>query len=229
MPRIVALVLVAILTGTAGCTSSQYDQAFATRLNAYRREAEFADLHPRATAVAATTKVRVPVKLGTQLDATADPAESRPPFVRDFPGYAAAFAAKLKDSANVTFPAVLTVGVVPTAEQRPADVKAKILDQVKLDGSFTDVQWAARTVTDLSGKERPWDVLELTGPQVFTTDANGLIEDKQWPGTCQIWVSADPAQEACVVLAWRVPTTLASQVSIERLAPLVATTLQTGP
>lgn len=228
MPRRVPVAFLACLVGFVGCSSAEYDQAFNKQLAIYRRQAEFAELQPRGSSVTPTIRVRAPVVLTTQLDATAAAEDSRPPFIRDYPGYAAAFTAKLKDSANVSFPAVLTVGVVPTTDQRPADVKAKILDQVKLDGSFADMQWQSRTVKDLAGTEKPWDVLDLTGPQVFTTDANGLLEDKQWPGTCQVWVSTDPAQEAVVILTWRVPQALAAQVAVERLAPLVAITLETG-
>ncbi|MGI9178836.1 MAG: hypothetical protein ACR2IT_13390, partial [Pirellulales bacterium] len=59
----------------------------------------------------------------------------------------------------------------------------------------------------------------------------GVPEYKKWAGACEIWVSADPKQEFCTVLALRVPDDIAAQLELpsEQLAELVASTVRVLP
>jgi hypothetical protein len=53
------------------------------------------------------------------------------------------------------------------------------------------------------------------------------VEFKKWDGACEIWVSADPKQEFCVVIAVRVPDDVAGVLEAPpaKLAELIARTV----
>ena len=81
---------------------------------------EFAALRTAATGVAdGRADLRLPTLLVNQLDGSETPVRSVPPFIREFPGFAAAYEAQV-ETADGRFPIVLTVGVVPAAERREA-------------------------------------------------------------------------------------------------------------
>ena len=115
---------------------------------------------------------------------------------------------------------------MPAAERRREDVKQVILEQVRRDESFRKAAWGKpRQVEDVTGQPRTWDVLTLEGEQPFELIDTGSPVEKRRPGVTEIWVSADPKQKACVVLAWRVPDEVAAAVSLATLAPLTARTV----
>lgn len=207
----------------AGCSSGSYDREFAERLRAYGSSAEFAPLKTEATA-AATGRfaIRLPKAFTDQID---DQKEATPPFLRDFPGFVAAYRG-LFPVGTTQFPVMLVVGDVPAAERRRDDVKKAILEQVRADESFRKAAWgAARQVEDAAGQPRSWDVLTLDGEQPFELVDAGSPVEKRRPGVTEIWVSADPKQKSCVVLAWRVPAEVAAAVPLATLAPLAARTV----
>jgi hypothetical protein len=71
-------------------------------------------------------------------------------------------------------------------------------------------------------------VLSLNGQQEFESTVAGNPDYKKWAGRCEIWVSADPKQEACTVLALRVPDDVANQlqVPVSEMIELVARTVE---
>jgi hypothetical protein len=80
----------------------------------------------------------------------------------------------------------------------------------------------------VAGGPAIWDVLSLSGQQEFESTVAGNPDYKKWPGRCEIWVSADPKQEACTVLALRVPDDVANQlqVPVPEMIELVARTVE---
>jgi hypothetical protein len=208
-----------------GCSSAGYDREHAERLRAYGGAAEFAPLATEPTPCAGgAATLRLPREFVDQID---DPKLATPPFLRDVPGFAAAYRV-MRPVGTTQVPVMLIVWVVPTAERRRDEVKRSILEQVRGDESFDKATWARepRQVQDAAGQARTWDVLTLDGNQPFDlVDAGSPVEKRQ-PGITEIWVSAEPRQKSCVVLGWRVPKDVAATVPVAALAPLTARSVQ---
>lgn len=231
------VLLAAIATGFAGCSSSTYDKDFTERITAYRSAAEFSPLHAAAAPLAGgRVLVRVPRMFQAEIEKPDQPGDipdekkpqferAIPPFLRDFPGFARAYEVQL-DVSGARMPAVLTVGVVPSAERRGEDVEARVLQQVREVKAFAGASWQkGREVTDAKGATRKWDVLTLKGAQAFDRIVGDQVQSKSEEGTCQIWASADAGQEFCTVLCWRFSDQIAAAVKLDELAPLVARTV----
>jgi hypothetical protein len=219
--------VVAALALVCGCSASNYDAEYAKRIGEYRVAGEFARLRPTPTIVGGgIAELRLPTLLVNQLDGTEESKRSTPPFLRDFPGFAAAYEAtcSVRDE---QFPVVLTVGVVPTTERRKDEVEDTILQQVRAGGDFDKPAWQkGRELVDAAGVARKWDVLELVGQQPFDVIKAGVTTSNRQDGTTEVWVSADPAQKACVVLAWRVAQAAAGSLPLPELSTLTARTVR---
>lgn len=216
-----ALILCGLIA--AGCSSAGHDRDYAERLQAHATASEFAPLQAEATnAAGGRLVIRLPREFVKQID---DRQEGTPPFLRDFPGFIAAYTGQ-RSVGTTQYPVSLIVGTVPVAERRREDVKQAILEQVRGDESFRKAAWdKPRQVADVSGQPRTWDVLTLDGEQPFELVDNNLSVEKRRPGVTEIWLSAEPKQKACVVLAWRVPQEVAGAFAIATLAPLTARTV----
>ena len=72
---------------------------------------------------------------------------------------------------------------------------------------------------------------EAPGNIAFESIVADTPEYKKWPGLCEIWVSADPKQDHCTVLALRVPDEIADTLPVqpEQLIELVARTVHAVP
>lgn len=224
--------LVTLLACAGGCTTGEYGAEYESRVQDFRRDAVFAVLAGQATDVAdGRLRMRLPMDLGPQAEDDGTKIRQKPPFVRDFPGFAAAYE-KNVTKGNMRLPAVLTVGFVPSAEQRHAAVEAAILEQVRRDESFRKADWQrGRAVEPAAAGPAVWDVLVLKGQQEFESIVAETSEYKKWPGLCEIWVSADPKQDQCTVLALRVPDEIADALPVppEQLIELVARTVHAVP
>jgi len=213
-----------------GCSAGTYDKDYASRVAAYRGEAVFAVL-TKDPVGEGRVRVRLPRQLAPMEDDDGSKIRALPPFVRTFPGHVGSQEVKLA-AGNAQLPVVLSLGIVPTAVMRHADVEKTILDQVRANESFTKAAWEkGRTVEPVAGGPAVWDVLSLEGQQEFESLTAGNPEYKQWPGTCEIWVSADPKQEFCAVLALRAPVDVVAQLQARpaELVELVARTVEILP
>jgi hypothetical protein len=226
---VIRLAIVGMVFLVVGCASRPYEQDYQKRVADYRGQAVFATLSTDPTEFAGgRLRLRLPSILGLPQEDDGTKIRARPPFVRDFPGYAAAYE-KLLAMNTMQLPAVLTVGVVPATERRHGDVERAILEQVRRDEAFPKADWErGKTVEPVAGGPAMWDVLSLSGQQEFESLVAGNPEYKMWPGRCEIWVSADPKQEACTVLALRVPDDVANQlpVPVAEMIELVARTVE---
>ncbi len=226
---VIRLAIVGLVFLVVGCASRPYEQDYQKRVADYRGQAVFATLSTDPTEFAGgRLRLRLPSILGLPQEDDGTKIRARPPFVRDFPGYAAAYE-KLLAMNTMQLPAVLTVGVVPAAERRHGDVEKAILEQVRRDEVFPKADWErGKSVEPVAGGPAMWDVLSLSGQQEFESVVAGNPEYKRWPGRCEIWVSADPKQEACTVLALRVPDDVANQlpVPVAEMIELVARTVE---
>lgn len=213
--------------GMCGCSSSAYDAAYMKRVADRRLAGEFAALRPTATVVAdGRAELRLPAVLANQLDGSETPARSVPPFLRDFPGFAAAYEAQV-DGPDGRVPIVLTVGVVPAADRPKEKVAEAILGQVRADEEFGKAAWRkGQSLDDESAALGKWDVLELEGPQPFPVTKAEITAEKRLPGTTAIWLTAESGQKACVILAWRVPAEGRDKLPLPEIAKLTARTVR---
>ena len=223
---LLSLSLLSLLLG--GCFSRGYETGYSAAVERYRTASEYARLQPQPVALAGdTVKLRYPRFFTTQIDPEKDNGETAlPSFLRGLPGVKVAFET-LIDMNGTKIPVVLTLGVVPAGEKSREEIEADILEQVRKEESFGAAQWTkTREETDFTGAAKRWDVLELKGPQSFLCDVGGKREPKgDIPAVCEIWVSAEPRQDVCTILVWRVPDQAADKFPLAELAPLTARTL----
>jgi len=228
-----AALSIAILTAVScgsGCSTRPYEQDYQQRVADFRGAAVFAPLAQNPTEFAdGRVALRLPSVLEPPKEDDGTEGRARPPFVRQFPGFVAAYEKLIVMTNNTQLPVVLTIGAVPVAERRFSDVEASILEQVRRDEAFPQVDWErSRNVEPVAGGPSVWDVLSLPGPQEFESTLAGTVEHKRWPGRCEIWVSAEPKQEVCTVLALRAPDDVADQlpVTVAEMIELAARTVQ---
>lgn len=222
--------LLAVVCGV-GCSSGRYDADYAQRLTAYHADAAFAGLNRQPTNLPETRiGLRLPRQLFTPVpDEAAD--RLTPPFLQQFPNRVATYEAMLQAN-GVRLPASLTIGVVPRAERQVGDVEKAILEQVRADEAFPKATFRRGVaIQPVAGGPATWHVLSLRGEQLFESEVASNQESKRWPGACEIWISADPKQEFCTVLAVRVPDDVAGMLAVPpaALAELVARTVEIAP
>lgn len=220
-----------LLTATlAGCSAGRYEADYADRLGEFRDAAVFAALSAETTTVAdGRVGLRIPVAFAP---VDVDAALAKPPFLRKFPGYVGAYDARLKKADGGEVRPVLTLGVVRTADRRPADIEREIREQVKADIMLDAADWRRDArVEPTAGGPATWNTLSISGEQEFEAVAQGNLLPLRFPGTCEIWVSAEPKQEFCVVMAIRVPAEVAGQLGMSpaELVALVARTVEIMP
>ena len=226
MRRFIQFVFVAIgLIAFAGCLSGSYDKDFRGSVERYRQEGEFQRLHREPKAFAGDRLLlRVPT-LFTDEDSVGDKKLSKPPFLKEFPGFVIAVSESPKDVAAAP-PAVLSVGVLTDDGSSLEEIKKKVLSQVQKEASFAKAAWTAVDVQPTAGGPSAWSVLKLVGPQPFDRVNNGIPESNNTDGETQIWVASDPGTKVSAVLVWRVAQERAATVPLEELAGLVARTVE---
>lgn len=230
----------------AGC--HDYEREFTERIEAFRQDAEFAPLFASAVSLdGGRLSLRTPKLLGStplredspdpELKQAAtsggpprpiDPRRIKPPFLQNFPGFIEAYEALIPVAGqpNRKMFAVLSLGVVPLKGQ-DAEVAGTILEQVRGIPAFANADWTVEEVSaPAEGGPTRWQVLDLTGEQLFDLVEGAASEFKPMPGRCLVWLSDEPGQPAAAVLAWRIPDELAGQVKLDQLAPLVARTVR---
>ena len=225
MRRFVQLAAIGLFAAS-GCLSGSYNEDYRQSLQRYREEAELQKLHQEPKALAGgRLRLRVP-KLFKDEDPKGDKKWSKPAFLQDFPGFAIAVSESTKDVGDAQPPAVLSVGALTDKESNLEDIKNKILNQVQKEASFAKATWATVEVEPVAGGKVPWSVLKLAGSQPFDRVNNGLPESKNTDGETQIWVASDTDTKVSAVLVWRVPQERAATVPLEKLAGLVASTVE---
>jgi len=216
------------LLAASGCLSGGYDTDFRGSLQRYRQDGEFQKLRPTPHVLAdQRLSLRIP-KLFDQEDSVGDKERSKPPFLKDFPGFRVAFE-KLENSDGGKLPVVLSVGALTDKESGLDELKKKILNQVQKEASFAKKTWAPVEGQPEVGGGAAWSVLKLDGQQPFDRVNNGVNETKNTAGETQIWVASDPETKVATVLVWRVPEELAATVQLSDLAGLVARTVEFRP
>jgi len=225
MRRSVQLAAIGLIAAS-GCFSGGYDTDYRSSLQRYRQEGEFQRLHQQPKALAGNRLVlRVP-KPFIDEDPVGDKKLSKPPFLKQFPGFLIAVSESPKEVGGAQSPAVLSVGALTDKASSLEDIKKDILNQVQKEASFAKAAWAAVEVQPAAGGKVPWWVLKLAGPQPFDRVNNGIPESNNTEGETQIWVASDPDTKVSAVLVWRVPQERATTVPLEELAGLVARTVE---
>jgi len=232
MHRSFRLLTVTVITSAvAGCSASRYDEAYTKRVEAFRADAEFADLEESPRELA---EGRVLVRLPTKFAAADD--DSRVPsllFLRGLPE-AAVFNASLFGPNNWERRPVVVAAAVPVARRRPDDLKREIGEWVGADGAFKLGPWARRTVAPSKGGPAEWDAVSLDGLQLFEAvdgTTQPQLGDRQLDGVGELWVSAATDRDYCVLLCVRIPKDVAGQFRLTpgELAALMARRVEILP
>ena len=222
MRRFVQLAAIGLFAAS-GCFSGSYNEDYRKSLQRYREEAE---LLPIPVELAdKRLSLRLPRAFKEQ-DLVGDKKGSKPAFLTDFPGFAIAVSESTKDVGDAQPPAVLSVGALTDKQSDLEDIKNKILNQVQKEASFAKATWAAADGQPDVGGKVSWSLLKLAGPQPFDRVNKGVDEKNNTEGETQIWIASDSDTKVAAVLVWRVPQALAAKVRLEKLAGLVARTVE---
>jgi hypothetical protein len=222
MRRFVQLAAIGLFAAS-GCSSGSYDEDYRKSVQSYRKDAE---LLPTPDELAGKRlSLRLP-RAFTEQDIVGDKKWSKPPFLKDFPGFAKAVSELTKEIGNAQPPAVFSVGALTDKDSNLEDIKNKILNQVQKEASFAKATWATVEVDPIAGGKVPWSVLKLAGPQPFDRVNNKVPESKNTDGETQIWVASDTDTKVSTVLVWRVAQEREADVQLEKLAGLVASTVE---
>jgi hypothetical protein len=223
------LLAVVVSVASAGCSASRYDADYASRIAAFRADAEFAELEDAPRELA---EGRVLVRLPMKFAAAAD--ESRMPsllFLRGLPE-ATVFNASLYGPNNWERRPVVVTAAVPVARRRPDDLKREIGEWIGADKAFTLGKWERRKVTPTKDGPAEWDVISLNGPQLFeAVDATNELGDRNLDGTGELWVSTAADRDYCVLICVRMPNDVAGQFrnTPAQLAELMARRVEILP
>ena len=224
MRRSVQLAAIGLIAAS-GCFSGGYDADYRSSLQRYREEGEFQQLHQEPKALAGgRLRLRVPKALGIE-DPVGEKNVPKPPFLKEFPEFAMALSEEPKGDAAKS-QAVLFLGALTDNGSSQEEIKKKILNQVQKEASFAKAAWSAVDVQPISGGTVPWSVLKLVGSQRFDRINNGIPESNNLDAETQIWVASDTDKKGSAVLVWRVPQERAATVPLEKLAGLVARTVE---
>ncbi len=226
------LLILACVASLAGCFAGRYDTDYAVSLAAYREAAVFAPLAVVPDeAAAGRVQMRLPKQFGRMREDDSMELRAKPPFLRNFPGFDQAREVRLKAGGS-EISVVVTVGVVAAGLRRHGEIEREILEQIRADEEFPKADWQrGRAVAAVAGGPAVWDVLSLRGNQEFEIFTAGNVEQKKWDGACEIWVSADPKQEFCVVIALRAAEAVVGSLELPpaELVELIARTVAIIP
>jgi len=241
----VGLIVAVVLL--SGCGKAGYEKDYAARLVEYRKQGALAPLDSQVSTFAgARLAMRLPkgfapvpgADAAAADDPTApklDPSRSRPTFLQSFPGFVAAYE-RPADAAGKRLQESLAIWLVPAADRKATEIEKDVLEWARREESLADAfkgpapTWQDAAVEPAAGGPGAWRRLELRGGQVMECDQNGLIEVRPVPGACDIWVSAQPDQEFCTVLAWRsIDNVTPGGTAVSALAGLVPRTVAILP
>lgn len=220
-----------IAAAIAGCSVSRYDESYKSRIAAFREDAVFAglDAAPRELAEGGRVHVHVPLKF-TPVDEESRDASLR--FMRKLDG-AMAFNVALTGTSGFGSRPVVAVAAVPVANRRPDDLKREIGGWIEAERNVKGLKWEQKKVVPSRGGPADWFAVPLDGNQIFEAVEPGSQElrDREMKGVGQLWVSASPDHDMCVVVCVRVPEDVASQVgnTPEELAELMARRIEILP
>ena len=204
-----------------GCGTGNYEQ----KMEASRARLETQkslmqrfdnDLYAEAPIPDTSIGLRVPLVFENppQSDVSREPA-----FVRSLPGLKLDYQVYGVDANNVEHMFHLYVGVT---ESSP-DLLQTLSGKVKRAFSGSKADWQDETCDTPTGGTVAWKRLRVTGPQPFQSRAGTVPTE---PGIFDLWVH--DAAGTSVLVAWRVPTSIAKQTKYEELAPLTAGTVAEG-
>jgi hypothetical protein len=219
MRRFVQLAAIGLFAAS-GCLSGSYDKDYRKSVQRFQKEAE---LLPTVELAGKRLSLRLPRAFKEQ-DIVGDKKWSKPPFLKEFPGFALGVSSK--EDADAQPPAVFSVGALTDKDSNLEDIKNKILNQVQKEASFAKATWATVEVEPIAGGKVPWSVLKLVGSQPFDRVNNGVPESKNTDGETQIWVASDTDTKVSTVLVWRVAQEREADLQLEKLAELVASTVE---
>lgn len=216
-----AFVLLSLgLIGGSGCLSGAYDKDFVASLERHRQEAAFQKLVPAAQERAGgRLGIRPPQALNEQDDAGSQP-WAMPPFLGDFPGFAAAYGVQVPDG-DAKVHAVLTVWVPTDKESGLEDIKKTLQQKLQAVPAFAKAKPTWVIAEEVGGGPQ-WSVLSFQGKQPFVQIKEDKPATADLDGETQLWLAADGAMKTAALLVWRVPQAAAVRVPLAELAPLVA-------
>lgn len=200
----------------AGCSLSEYDKVYENATKNYRMAALFQD---RYDSVADDRLKLSKPRVFTEEDAAGTAAWSKPPFLREIPGFRTAFRGQVA-AGDAKLPVTLAVGVLTDDQFDPDKMRKDISAAVREDAALAKAQWEeVGGVTNRSDQSLlPWSRLRLTGKQPFELVVAGSVEQKNVEGTTDIWVTGSPEHKVAVVLVWRLPAEIQEQIKFEELS-----------
>jgi hypothetical protein len=217
-----------------GCGRAEYQRRLDARLEKEREKeraaARFNMLYQPQALEGVSVSVRIPTVFTSapmiEGRGQADPRRVKPGIVT-LPSLKLTYEMTIKDDKG-QLPYYCYVGAVK-ADEKPLEDACKTLQTVLTTKPGAEVsQWADFNGETPDGHESKWKKLRCVAQQEFTyADANGQTHSENLPGLLEIYLREEKGY--LVVIAWRMPTSLETQVNLAQWAPLVAGCVSVGP
>lgn len=203
-----------------GCSTAEYDEAYARSLKAFREASEFALFQGENTFITPELGIRLPVGF---VKASTDQAAD---LSRSIPGFLGAFTRSVSIGGRQTQVPLVVAQPTNLNTVQLEEAIAAAVRQTPDFGSQTTI-WETREVTPVAGGPKVWRVLSLRGSIPFQVEHDQERKSLKSDGLWEFWISADRNQKTCILFSWQLPraTSETLDVPLEELPSTLARTL----
>lgn len=223
----------ALLASVLGCGAGEYQSRVQARVQEMATGSEFAGLYAAQTLGDRPVSVRVPQVFtspplvpGAEVAGEgAPPATERvQPGVVDLPGLTYTYEDFVADAEGGRIPFYLHVGAANTTHRAFRDPTNRWVHQIKSRLPDQDPSWERVECDTPDGRFLVWQRLRAEGEQPFSyVSQDGRRRVVELPGILEIYYRVEG--DWAITLVWRVPSSIAPHVGLERWAPMVAGTV----
>jgi len=220
----------ALLASVLGCGAAEYQSRVQARVQEMAAVSEFVGLYAPQQLGDKPVSVRVPAVFespplvpGAEVAGEgAPPATERvQPGVIGVPGLTYTYEEFVADAEGGRIPFYLHVGATDTTHRAFRDPTTRWAHQIRKHFPGQDPSWERVECDTPDGRYLVWQRLRAEGEQPFSyVSQDGRRRVVGLPGILEIYYRVEG--DWAITLAWRVPSSIAPHVGLERWAPMVA-------
>ncbi len=228
-----AILAAALMASVLGCGVAEYRSRVESRVQEMATASEFVGLYGAQRLGEKPVSVRVPqvftspplVPGAEVAEEGALPEEVRvQPGVIDLPGLTYTYEEFVADAEGGRIPYYLHVGAVDATERRFRDPTTRWVRQIESRLPAQPAAWEKVECETPEGRVVVWQRLRAEGEQPFLYEnPEGRRRAVNLPGILDIYYRIEG--DWAVTLVWRVPSSIAPHVGLEKWAPMVAGTV----
>jgi hypothetical protein len=213
---------VALLVGSLGCGTKQYEQRVSNQVRQLKEGSVFREMYPPQAVPGTSVSFRLPRILGeSPLPENTDPVRLKPPEEIKLPGQSVTYEGLVQDSEGGKIPFYCYLAVQDKSTGKT--INARLSFRLALRGLFpgTSAEWQPVNCPTPDGRTVPWKKIQASGDQEFVyvnKDGQGSVTKMAGTIECYLWREGD----LTVSVVWRVPTSIEEYIELSKWAPTVA-------